>query len=71
MEKKILGRQHPDTAATMYSLAGIYVFQGRYAEAELLYKQALQIRTELLGRQHPDTIRTLTDIASFYKFRRH
>ena len=33
---RVLGREHPDTLASMNALVRIYTDQGRYAEAEAL-----------------------------------
>ncbi|MFM6898051.1 MAG: tetratricopeptide repeat protein, partial [Microcystis panniformis] len=37
------------------NLAGLYKYQGRYAEAEPLYVRAIAIYQERLGENHPDT----------------
>jgi len=37
-------------------LAGLYYSQGKYNEAEPLYKQALNICEQRLGVDHPNTI---------------
>lgn len=43
--------------ATSYNnLAGLYDSQGRYSEAESLYRQALEILLRVLGEEHPNTI---------------
>ncbi len=34
--------------------------QGRYEQAEPLYRQALELRRELLGEKHPDVATSLT-----------
>ena len=39
---------------SLNNLAGLYDDQGRYAEAEPLYKRALAIREKALGPDHPD-----------------
>ena len=58
-----LGEDHLETAAsynnTAYSLDG----QGRYAEAEPLYRKALEIRTRVLGEDHRDTANSYNNIA--------
>jgi len=38
MTKKALGPDHPDVATSINNLAELYDNQGRYAEAEPLYK---------------------------------
>src|SRR6202790_1229752 len=40
---------------------------GDYAEAEPLYKEALEIRQKVLGRDHPDTAQSLNNLAGLYK----
>ncbi|MBW4662091.1 MAG: tetratricopeptide repeat protein [Drouetiella hepatica Uher 2000/2452] len=50
-----LGHQHSDLALILTRLAGLYKIQGRYAEAEPLYQQALQIRLALSDREQPDS----------------
>jgi tetratricopeptide (TPR) repeat protein len=48
-------------------LAEIYRMQGRYAEAEPLYQQALAIKKKVLGPEHPDMAMTLNNLAVLYK----
>lgn len=50
-----LGETHPDYATDLNNLAGLYESQGRYAEAEPLYQQALTIMLNALGAEHPNT----------------
>ncbi len=40
---------------------------GRYAEAEPLYKRALDIREKALGKDHPSTATSLNNLAALYK----
>jgi tetratricopeptide (TPR) repeat protein len=54
-----------DHATDLNNLALLYYGQGRYAEAEPLCRQAVEIRVASLSRQHPDTqtmIRTIRDV---------
>ena len=44
----------PMSATSLNNLAELYQAQGRYAEAEPLYKRALAIREKALGPDHPD-----------------
>uniref|UniRef100_UPI000A752B74 tetratricopeptide repeat protein n=1 Tax=Geitlerinema sp. PCC 9228 TaxID=111611 RepID=UPI000A752B74 len=48
-------------------LAGLYQSQGRYEEAEPLYRQALEMRKRLLGEQHPDVATSLNNLAELYR----
>ena len=42
--------------STMNNLAVAYYFQGKYAQAEALYSQTLEIRRRVLGPEHPNTL---------------
>lgn len=47
---------HPDLAASLNNLADIHLAQGRLEEAELLYKQALEVWERALARNYSDTV---------------
>ena len=51
----------------MSRLSGLYYTQGRYAEAEPLYKRALTIREKALGSGHPDVAESLNNLAELYR----
>jgi hypothetical protein len=51
-------------------LAGLYRSQGRYAEAEPRYMQALEIRQRQLGSDHPHVAMSLNNLAGLYLFAR-
>ena len=40
---------------------------GRHAEAEPLYKQAMEIRRTALGERHPDYATSLNNLAELYR----
>jgi tetratricopeptide (TPR) repeat protein len=44
----------------------LYQDQGKYAEAESLYQQALTIREQVLRPNHPDTAISLNNLATLY-----
>ena len=46
--------------------AGAYA-QGRYSDAEPLYKRSLSIREKALGPDHPDVGTTLNNLAGLYR----
>ncbi len=50
-------------AASLNNLAELYRTQGRYAEAEPLYKRSLAIREGALGPEHPDVAQSLENYA--------
>ena len=56
MTRERLGQEHPDVATSLNNLANLYSSQGRYAEAEPLYQEALKIAEGHLGVNHPNTI---------------
>jgi tetratricopeptide (TPR) repeat protein len=62
----VLGPDHPWVALSLNNLANLYDQQGRYADAELLYKRALVSREKALGPDHPDVTTSLNNLASLY-----
>ncbi|MEL7036073.1 MAG: CHAT domain-containing tetratricopeptide repeat protein, partial [Cyanobacteria bacterium J06592_8] len=63
---KLLRPEHPDVAISLNNLAVLYNSQGRYEEAEPLYKQALEMNQKLLGPEHPDVAISLNNLALLY-----
>ncbi len=61
-----LGPDHPETAASLNNLAGLYQAQGKYEEAEPLYQRALSVREQQLGPDHPETAASLNNLAMLY-----
>jgi tetratricopeptide (TPR) repeat protein len=59
-----LGEDHPDLAVNLANLAGLYVKQGRYAEAEPLYLKAINTFQQRLGSEHPYTTGALECLAN-------
>ena len=45
----------------------LYHAQGKYAEAEPLYRRALAIREKALGPEHPDVAKTLENYAELLR----
>src|SRR5437899_799279 len=46
--------EHPDLAAGLTNLALLYSKQGKYGQAEPLYRRSLAIQEKVLGADHPD-----------------
>ena len=58
-----MGENHPDTLRTMGNVANAYRHQGKYSDAEVLYKQCLAKMKVVLGESHPDTVHTMNNLA--------
>ncbi|MGH1407888.1 MAG: alpha/beta hydrolase, partial [Rhodomicrobiaceae bacterium] len=52
---------------SLNNLAELYSAQGRYAEAEPLYKRSLNIREKALGPDHPNVGQSLNNLAGLYE----
>ena len=65
--EEALGPEHPDTATSLNNLAEVLREQGRYAEAEPLYRRAITIFEKALGPEHPDTTSSLNNLALLLK----
>jgi tetratricopeptide (TPR) repeat protein len=55
VNRKVLGEEHPNTAAGYHNAAINLYEQGRYAAAEDGLRKALAIRRKVLGEEHPRT----------------
>jgi tetratricopeptide (TPR) repeat protein len=80
---KVLGEEHPDVATSLNNLAVLLKTQGKYDEAEPLYRQSLAIdrkvsafmsvwlfhRTscQVYGDEHPDVAGDLNNLAELLK----
>ena len=64
--EKNAGPDHPDVAVSLNLLALLFQAQGRYAEAEPLFKRALAIEEKAFGPEHPDLATCLASLASLY-----
>src|SRR6266545_1569169 len=67
IRERLLGTEHPDVAAAINSLAGIYSDRGKYVKAEPLYRRALNSREKAPGKDHPDTGASLNNLALLYR----
>jgi eukaryotic-like serine/threonine-protein kinase len=50
----------------MSNLANVYRSQGKYAQAEALSRQALEIQRRVVGPDHPDTLYSMNNLADVY-----
>jgi tetratricopeptide (TPR) repeat protein len=51
------------TLASISNLAISLGYQGKYAEAEAMHRQMLQLKETVLGKDHPDTLRSINNLA--------
>jgi tetratricopeptide (TPR) repeat protein len=58
---------HPAVAVTLNGLANVYRDQGRYGEAEPIYRRALRIRENTLEAEDSAIAETLTDLAKMLR----
>jgi tetratricopeptide (TPR) repeat protein len=63
LHEKLLGPEHPNTAASLNNLAGLLQRQGALDEARPLHERAFAIREKQLGPEHPDTAISLNNLA--------
>jgi serine/threonine-protein kinase len=63
MSRRLNGHRHPSVAEDLINLGAIQHEQGRYAEAERFYRDALDITESWYGETHPRTAATLTVLA--------
>jgi tetratricopeptide (TPR) repeat protein len=68
-EAKADGVTSPAVAQALHSRGLAAWREGKYSEAEGLYKRALTIREQALGTSHPDVARTLDNMAILYESR--
>ena len=55
ISERVLGKEHPDTAATYNNIAVVYRAQGDYAKALEYYRKANAVFLSVLGEEHPYT----------------
>ena len=55
-----------DYTASLNDMAELYYSQGRYAEAEPLFIEALEMRKQLLGSAHPHVAKSFNNLAGLY-----
>ncbi|KAI5846544.1 hypothetical protein DFP73DRAFT_494697, partial [Morchella snyderi] len=61
--EKSLGKDHPDTLATVHSMASVFSKQGEYGKALEWYERALAGKEKSLGKDHPSTLTTVHSMA--------
>jgi tetratricopeptide (TPR) repeat protein len=64
--KARFGVNHVNYGVALNNLAIVYKEQGKYADAEGLFKRALAIQEKTRGKDHPDVAATLNNLAVVY-----
>lgn len=62
--KGMSAEEHSETLTSMTELALSLRRQGKYEEAEPMYRKALQLTKKVLGPEHPETLMRMIDLAS-------
>jgi tetratricopeptide (TPR) repeat protein len=58
-------------ATCLANFGSLYSVQGRYREAEPLFKRSLAIREKALGPDHPNVATSLENLAALYRKTNH
>ena len=67
VQEKLIGAQHPDTAASMMGVANVLRDMNKQRKALEKYNQVLGIQQTVLGHEHPAVADTQNNIASVLK----
>ncbi|MEM9660468.1 MAG: tetratricopeptide repeat protein, partial [Planctomycetota bacterium] len=67
IRQRELGTDDASVADAMSDLAFLYVMQGRYSEAEPLYRRSMAIREARLGQQHDAFADSLSTLGALYR----
>jgi hypothetical protein len=60
-KEKTLGKEHPDTLASLNGLTQSLLCQEKYEAVEEIYRRALEGKEKTLGKEH---LETLTDVSN-------
>ncbi|MEQ6342087.1 MAG: tetratricopeptide repeat protein [Gammaproteobacteria bacterium] len=63
VNRRVLGEEHPDTLASMNSLASTLWNQGDLEGARTLEEEVLEVSRRVLGEEHPDTLASMSNLA--------
>jgi Flp pilus assembly protein TadD len=63
----VLGGDNEVTLELMNNLAVCLEFQGKFDEAEALYREAIATKERVIGRDHPDTLKTIGNLGGLLR----
>jgi CHAT domain-containing protein/Tfp pilus assembly protein PilF len=66
--ERLLGAEHPDVAAALYSLGYFYTDKGEYDKVEPLYQRALAIYEKARDKDPLNTANILNDLGALYYY---
>src|SRR5207248_6544652 len=61
--RRVSGAEHQDTIRSMSNLGSTLAHMGKYAEAQKVELEALEIQRRVLGPEHPDTAASTYNLA--------
>jgi tetratricopeptide (TPR) repeat protein len=67
IRSRLLGHDHPRTAATINNLGLVLDACGRWTQAERAYRDALAVYEQSLGEDHPEFAKTLANLAEVFR----
>lgn len=68
MADEVFPANHINITVSLTNLANIYRAQNKHAQAEPLFKRALQIEEKRLGKNHPGVIRKREELDAYKRF---
>jgi len=63
LSKKVLGEEHSGTLSSMGELGIALMQQGKFVEAEELFRKTLELQGKTLGKKHKDTLASMNNLA--------
>ncbi|MCB0534207.1 MAG: tetratricopeptide repeat protein [Saprospiraceae bacterium] len=66
IREKVLGKEHPDYAQSVFNLGYLYRTLGNYEKSAVYFLEALKIREKVLGKENVDYAQTLHNLGMLY-----
>ena len=66
VRRRTLGDEQPDTLGSIGNLSLLFLYQGKYDEAEPLYREVLKVRRRTLGDEHPATMASISNLGVLF-----
>ena len=67
IRRRELGDEHPGTLDSINNLGMLFQYQGKYAEAEPLYREDLEVSRRTLGDEHPSTLISINNLGVLFQ----